>query len=362
MVKALLLLIGLVLLGLGGDGLYRALASREQKIVTCMDYPQARPRSAWLRVTGCEIDYLGAGYRESNGQIEELYFPVRAAGRPRTEPAPLVAATRDPEVLAMAQSTIGEGRQPDQEQFLVMMLKIVTALRASREVEGTLRAGLLDRLSTPRILSGLAAPLAPDVAVIDLHARPSTLAPAIEASIGVLFLLAAAWLVVRSRRPKAAAVPAAATVSPAPADVPAPETRPTPAALVPAARDAIDTGAVSILLLNLDESDGRDRLEHAPPLGPRDPVMRKIADAVPDARFDVRGKAEARIPDGDITIDIGPDDPVVTAVIVARGTAGVEVIRRLLDSTGWRAYSPKTGAFLAADQLPEPRVPAGSAR
>ena len=97
-------------------------------------------------MSGCDIDYLGAGYRESEGQIIELFFPIRPPAQARTTPAALVVATSDSDVLAVAQNTIGGGQQPDQEAFLVMMLRIVTMLKVSREVEGYARSGVMELL------------------------------------------------------------------------------------------------------------------------------------------------------------------------------------------------------------------------
>ena len=131
-----LLSVSILLVALGGEGIYHGVLNRQQMALTCEEFAAQPPGSLWLRVSGCDIDYLGAGYRESKGQIVELFFPMRPAGQARTAPAGLVVATKDPEVLAVAQNTIGGGQQPDQEAFLVMMLRIVTMLKVSRESRG----------------------------------------------------------------------------------------------------------------------------------------------------------------------------------------------------------------------------------
>ena len=150
--NVVLLLIGLLLFALGGEGVFQAVRHRRQSTLTCGQFLSQAPRERWLRVTGCAIDYISPGIVENGGTIQELYFPVRPAGQPVTSPAPLVAATRDPQALAIAQAIIGDYKQPDQEAFVVMMLQIVTTLKASREVEGYVRGGPIERRQSRRAL------------------------------------------------------------------------------------------------------------------------------------------------------------------------------------------------------------------
>jgi len=56
-------------------------------------------------------------------------------------------------------------------------------------------------------------------------------------------------------------------------------------------------------------------------------------------------------PDGSVQIDLGTRDPVATAVVVARGEAGVALVKEVLLMTGWRAFAPKTGLFVSVDDL-----------
>lgn len=402
MLQALLVLVGLGLLAFGGEGLYYAYSNPQQVTMRCAEYAQSRPSALWLRLTDCEADYLGAGYRESGGQIAELFFPVRPAGRPRTDPAALVAATSDAQVLAIAQATVGEGRQPNQEQFIVMMLKIVTALGASREIEGWGRAGIVKAFDTRRSLASLSSPIEPDAIVLDLHARPDATVPAIEAAAGALALAGALLLHLRSKRvrvvePTAAAEePVAATVDqgrsePAPdavelgtsgadhvspvepasvaaepevhasvapaADMLAfpaedeatlappdlPPARPAPAAAAPRLR--------GLLLLRLPPSANASDIENAPPLGTREAVERRIAELVPGIRFDESGQGSVSGPDHLLVVDLGPDALVPTAVARAEGDEGIELLKTLLTSAGWRAYSPRTASFVDPDRL-----------
>jgi hypothetical protein len=330
MLKLVFLIVGLLLLSLAVPDLYRVLNARQPAVITCEQFARQRPSAVWLRITGCELDYMSAGFRESGGRIHELLFPVRPAGHPRTEPASLVAATTDARALAIAQGTMGAGREPDQEQFLVMMLRIVTTLGAARQIEGVARAGLLERLRARRMLSGLSSPVAPGAVLVDLNARPRILVPAVVAGAGVVALLIATMLVLRRRAPRAVATGA-----------PAGAAAPTEAAGV----------RHRVLLLALPPGAGPDAIEHAPPLGGLDSVRAVVERHVSGLRFDDANRAAVSDGNGSIAIDLGRDNTVHTAVVDAQGDRGTAELQRLLSETGWRAYAPRSGSFVELAQL-----------
>ena len=332
LIKIALLLVSILLLAIGGEGVYHAARSRQQLALTCEQFTGPPPGSLWLRVSGCDIDYLGAGYRESKGQISELFFPIRPPAQARTTPAALVVATSDSDVLAVAQSTIGGGRQPDQEAFLVMMLRIVTMLKVSREVEGYARSGVMELLRTRRALSGLNAPLAPEVLVLDLHARPSFLLPGIEAGAGV-FLLALSLTLLRRRsrgRAKAAVEPA------------------TDAAML------AGTGPrrlPRLMLLNLDPEADLGAVEHAAPLGSRGEVERRIAEVLPGFRVDPAGLGTWRGEDWSLALHLGGEENVWTVTVDVRGDESIDALDALVAATGWRVFAPKLGVFVTPSSM-----------
>jgi hypothetical protein len=339
---AALLLVSLVLLAHGGEGLYHAATNRQPVAVTCHQLAQQRPRALWLRVSGCNIDYLGAGYRESNGRLDELFFPMRPPSQPPTAPIALVVATADPQVLAVAGKTIGNNQQPDQETYLVMMLRIVTMLRASKEVDGYARSGFIERLQTRRALAGLTAPLAPDFVALDLRAKPSFVIPGVTAGIGLALLLAA--LALRRGRPRAAVVdePIAADSSPADAFA-APMSRRLPA----------------VMLLNLEPPAAAADLENAPPLGSHEEVIERIAGVLgPLSGADDR-RITVQRPGWSLAFDLGGDDRVWTLVVETRGSdESIAALEKLARKTGWQIFVPRLGTFVepaALGTLDKPR-------
>lgn len=349
--KIALLIVSVPLLAQGGEGLYHAVSNQRQTPMTCGELAQQPPRALWIKVTNCEIDYVGASYRDASGRINEFYFPVRPTGQPRTAPAALVAATRDPDVLALAQTTIGDNRQPDQETFLVMMLRIVTMLKASREVEGYVRTGMLRHLQTQRALSDLNTPLAPGFVVLDLHARPRFLTSTLEVAAGMSVLLWWGLLTIRPRelpQPVSRAEALAPVPVPAMAEISQHEITAAFEPLVPQEPPAPRAPQPAMLLLNLDAQADVGAIEFAPPLGSLGEVRQRLSEACPALRFDDGGRATLDGPGFSLAVDAGQLEPVWTATVYPHGDGATDAARALAGSTGWRLFVPKQGVFLPA--------------
>lgn len=341
LLKIALVLLALPLLAIGGDGIYHAAISRQQVTVSCDELVREPRRALWVRVTGCSVDYLGAGYyRESGGRITELFLPARPALQPKTNPAALVISTKDPEVLALLQATVGGGQEPDQEAFLVMMLRVVTKLAVSRDVDGFVPGGIAGLVQARRARAALNAPVAPQFVVLDLHAEPSFMMPAIVAAAGLALLLAGLsirWRRKRGRAGEAEAEESGAVVTPA-----------TPAVAEVARR------IPPAMLLNLDASAGTSDIEHAPPLGGRTEVVARIAENIVDfgeTGFDAEGRRVLSGPDWTLLLDIGTGEVVWTVTAEARGDRSLAPLAELARRTGWRIYLPKRGEFVEPSDL-----------
>jgi len=208
------------------------------------------------------------------------------------------------------------------------MLRVVTLLRASREIEGLARAGVIELLQTRRSLQSFPVALDPDYVVVDLHARPSLVVPAIETGLGLLAIL----LSVLAGRTRPAV---------APAEIAPPAEAPAPAPALPA-----------MLLLNLDAAAGADAIESAPPLGTRQETLAALERAYPGIGFSSTGHGRLERPDAAIDIDLGDRDPVWTATVRASGDGAMRVLDQIAGKTGWRIYVPKRGAFLVPAEPP----------
>ena len=337
LVPAALVLVSLLFLAHGGESAYYAATNRQQVAVACEQFAKEPPRALWIRVTGCEVEYLGAGYRESGGHLDELFLPMRPPSQPSGAPVPLVVATTDPQVLAIAGATIGNNQQPDQEAYVGMMRRVVGMLNASKEVEGYARSGVLERLQTRRALAGLTSPLAADVVTLDLRARPSLVRPSIEIGIGVtLLLVAVAW------RRKGAAHVVDRPVDAAPAE---------PVNGVPSRR------IPSAMLLNLGPAADAADLETAPPLGSRSEVRDRIVQVLGPSGAVHDGRATVTGPDWSLALDLGREEPVWTVTVEARGEGSTSALERLARETGWRIFIPRLGTFVNPQALSEVSPP-----
>jgi hypothetical protein len=363
MLKLILLVPAAALLVFAGEGIYFAARGRHPVAVGCDQLLRQRPPSPRLLVAGCEVNYGGAGYRESGGQVEELFLPARPTGG-RALPAPIVIATRDPAAIALARTVLGAGRVPTTEQSLDVMQKVVAGLQVSSVIDGLVRTGFIERLRSQRILSGLSPPIAADAVIVDLRGTPDFLRPGLALLAGALLTLFAFWPLQRG--------PADVAASAAPASaLPLPERQPEYASsqftpelafdelehhyAAPTVRPdtrptVIPVALPRLLLLALDVSAGPEAIETAPPLGSRAEVVEILRGVIPDLAVDPARPVLAR-PDGSVKVDLGSADPVPTAVLDARGEAGVALVKEVLLMTGWRAFAPKTGLFVSPDDL-----------
>jgi hypothetical protein len=339
--RLLLLIPAVALLILGGEGVYHAVLGRERVSTDCQSLARARPPSHRLHVNGCEIDYAGVGFRGSDA-VEEVFFPARPSGS--GVPAPIVIVTRNPAVVAIARTVVGGGRSIPADQSLPVLQKAAAIIAPNQRIDGLVRAGMIERWRTRRIVSGLTStPVAADAMLIDLEGAPDFLQPLI-AMAGAL-LLAVLALGLPRRRPRDAnwkPLVIAPVIVPQPPVVAAP--RQPPPAVSPAVR------LPRLLLLNLAAGAGPDAVETAPPLGPRDRVIEILRGVVPDLDLAANRRTLSRH-DNSLRVALGAAETVATAVVEARGEPGAALVREILLLTGWRAFAPKTGLFVNGDEL-----------
>jgi hypothetical protein len=107
----------------------------------------------------------------------------------------------------------------------------------------------------------------------------------------------------------------------------------------------------AIMLLNVPQRAGAADIESAPPLGPKAEVLARLREILPDLDVDATGRSHHTGPDHSVRLDLGAREVVHTIVIEAGGEAGVSLVRWLLETTGWRAFVPKSGRFVEADGL-----------
>jgi hypothetical protein len=347
----LLIVPGLALLALGAEGLFQAARGRVPVAIDCAEFARQRPPSNRLLVTGCELDFAGAGYRESGGELAELYVPARPSGQ--LVPAPLVLASRDQVVLSAARGLVTTSQSATPGQPREARETLAGLLQSSRAIDGLARSGIVERIRSRRILSGLASPIAQDAVIVDVGGTPDFMRPIIAVIAG--FLLTLLPFARRSQQPQ---VEAEGEIAPGPARtevgnsaaVAAVDAPHVPRAPATAGAAVAPVALPRLLLLDVGHDAGPEAIEKAPPLGKRQDVIEILRGVVPDLEPDKDGRVLARA-DGSLALDLGTHDPVPTAVIDAHSEGGVALVREILLMTGWRAFAPKTGLFVSADDL-----------
>ena len=335
-----LLIVTLPLFAHGADSLYHAARSQTQASVSCQLFQSTPPTTGWLRLTGCEIDYVRAGYREIRGRVTELFIPIRPIGSSPAQPSGLVLSTRDPNLLSIVERGLTGPAQKDREAFLLMMLKIVTAMGLSSEIEGFTRPPL-EMLRTRRGLSAIKAPLDERFTVLDLGARPRLLFPMIESLVGAAGLFV---LLFRSRaRRRLDRTPSSdvssRTVMPGQTPPPAVEPK------------RSETPLRHLMLVNLPPPASPSALEGAPPLGTQAAVRLALSKVLPGITFDAAGVGQFSRPDHSMRLELGVAPDVWTATLEVTGDAATAALRRLITQTGWQVYAPLLGRFVTSEDL-----------
>lgn len=330
-----LLLVSIPLLVHGADGLYHSLRSRSQAVISCEAFARQPPTSHWVRITGCDADYLRAGYRESGGRITELLLPMTAPDVPAGGPVSLIASSTDPEVLALTEQAVRGPGATSQNAFLVAMLQVVTETGAAREVVGLARSPL-EMARSRGALDAIRAPLASNVVVVDLGRRPGPLLPGIAFVAGLLALLMAVVLSVRARRRT-------------PLDAARRGPEEIPAGVDPALRQTPEFRR--LMLVNLPPNAPAAELENATPLGTQHSVRSALAQVLPGITFNDHGLGQFNHADHTMLFDLGDGPQVWTATVDVTGDAAPEALRDLIMQTGWRAYAPRLGRFITAADL-----------
>lgn len=106
-----------------------------------------------------------------------------------------------------------------------------------------------------------------------------------------------------------------------------------------------------LLLVNLPPYAALSALEEAPPLGTQTSVRSALTQVLPGIKFNDHGLGQFNAPDHSILMDLGVGPQVWAATFDVTGEAAPAALRHLITQTGWRAYAPKLGRFITADDL-----------
>jgi hypothetical protein len=179
--------------------------------------------------------------------------------------------------------------------------------------------------------------------VLGSQPRASPLIPAIEAVVGAQALLVLLFLSIKRRRRAARS-----TKTDRPTEEAASNTVP---ARINAVISAPSAEFRRLMLVNLPPYAALSALEDAPPLGAQDAVRSSLAQVLPGITFNDHGLGQFNGPDHSILMDLGVAPQVWAATVDVTGDAAATALRRLITQTGWRAYAPRLGRFITAEDL-----------
>ena len=106
-----------------------------------------------------------------------------------------------------------------------------------------------------------------------------------------------------------------------------------------------------LMLVNLPPYAALSALESAPPLGGQQAVRSSLAQVLPGITFNEHGLGQFNGEDHSILMDLGVAPQVWAATVDVTGDAAATALRRLITQTGWRAYAPRLGRFITAEDL-----------
>jgi len=173
----------------------------------------------------------------------------------------------------------------------------------------------------------------------------SPVRPAIEAIVGAQGLLIWLFLSIKSRRQSAPVSPATQRFTDKEGE------GETPASRIASAIKPPTPEFRRLMLVNLSPYAALSALEEAPPLGAQAAVRSAIARVLPGIKFNDHGLGQFNGEDHSILMDLGGEPQVWAATIDVTGEAAPAALRRLITQTGWRAYAPRLGRFITADDL-----------
>lgn len=133
------LLLPLVLLWLGGQGVYTAVRNRQPYSATYSEYVQTKSDKEWVELKETRLSVVEAITSEKHGTIDEVYIPLRAPGAAAKEPVHALLLTRDPDVIGLVKMIRG---LRDEKAVIEFAAKNQKDVFPTRTVTGLVQIGM----------------------------------------------------------------------------------------------------------------------------------------------------------------------------------------------------------------------------
>lgn len=193
---ALLLLLSVVLLGIGGYGLWLTTKTSQPALLTLDEYVKDRPAARWVRLTSCKLNLLEASYTQNtNGSIKDLYVPVYSNNDPNPTKIDVLLHVNDADTVKLLDAMHD---LKDEAEILNYLALYRERIFPHRDVEGVIRFAGEFPEEQRAVLKKMAADLAPNFVVLNENELPER-GPAGSFLIGGVLLALIALLLLRSR-------------------------------------------------------------------------------------------------------------------------------------------------------------------
>jgi hypothetical protein len=152
----------------GGQNVYTGMTNRTPTQLTMAEYNRSKPTAHWLHLTSCRLVITDAMYRESIGDIKELFIPVRPEGE-SAGMCSVLLSTKDPGLLLLYQQL----QKSSSQQEAIGFLQNGKDKIFNREIKGLVRFGIDMKDKERRKLASLDKTLTSDFIILNDGAEPS---------------------------------------------------------------------------------------------------------------------------------------------------------------------------------------------
>ncbi|MFN0080770.1 MAG: hypothetical protein ACKVY0_30240 [Prosthecobacter sp.] len=163
----------IVLLIVGGQGVYVALKNPEPLKITVADYIAKKPNAEWMTLQEAQVSLVEAAYKARLGKVSEVFIPVRPVGESTDVPVHILLSTNNQAVVAALQHLSGSGGTLEK--------KVDTAAQQAdklfmwQDITGLTRYGIFYDLLMRARLAKLNMKLAEDFVILNDGASPDLL-------------------------------------------------------------------------------------------------------------------------------------------------------------------------------------------
>lgn len=176
----------------GVHGVYTALTSGEQLVMTCADFIAKKPANKWLKLTDANLLYDSIVSETLFGNaVTEVYVPVIPTGAQPGAKTRILLASKKSEDIALAKEMVDAATDTKKQIEVAQKIFSLAGTSGNMTIQGTVRYGLADSDSDRRKIHKLIENLETDYVVIEAGEKPTVLGGLSKVGYALLFLILA---------------------------------------------------------------------------------------------------------------------------------------------------------------------------